>query len=400
MNFRYVNATFCAFLLAVLNTLAAQNMLTYSFDNCQLNEQNNKTTNLINSAPLTCTCGIQAEAIVGNGQSLRWPVSIDSMFRNDFSLGFAVKINNQNGEVDLFSKSRRCNADTVLSITYRTRDSLFVFNIREGFDEALFFTAKAAKNACWQQVFLVKNLGTYRVYINGVLATQELTNDLIRLDDSTELIFNASPCLANSLTPFEGRLDQVIITDYSLKSFEVLDLFQPQQEIISNDTTIFLGNSVNLLAVSNCPVNILWTPSIGLSNPNILNPVATPLLTTSYTAKFQFDGCLNEDSVLIRIIDRDKLECDKLKLPTAFTPNEDGLNDEFGISNYYLIDKLEYFDILDRNGGKIATFNNPTDRWDGSWSGKPLNPGSYFYRVGYICKDETYTKRGSVQMIR
>lgn len=50
------------------------------------------------------------------------------------------------------------------------------------------------------------------------------------------------------------------------------------------DITICAGGSGNLNGVANGPSNITveWTPATGLSNPNILNPSASPLSTTTY----------------------------------------------------------------------------------------------------------------------
>lgn len=51
-----------------------------------------------------------------------------------------------------------------------------------------------------------------------------------------------------------------------------------------DDITICKGNSGNLNGVANGPSNITveWTPATGLSNPNVLNPTASPLSTTTY----------------------------------------------------------------------------------------------------------------------
>ena len=45
------------------------------------------------------------------------------------------------------------------------------------------------------------------------------------------------------------------------------------------DSSVVIGGS----GCSNCCVK--WTPTTGLSNPNILNPVASPAQTTTYTIK-------------------------------------------------------------------------------------------------------------------
>lgn len=125
-----------------------------------------------------------------------------------------------------------------------------------------------------------------------------------------------------------------------------------------------------------------------------------PTITTNYIAKFNDNGCIIIDSVLVRVVDKEKLECEKLQLPTAFTPNNDGLNETFGISNYYLISSLDYFDIFDRNGGLITSFKESSNTWDGTWKGSKLTPGTYFYKIAYTCKNNDYFKSGSFYLLK
>jgi gliding motility-associated-like protein len=73
----------------------------------------------------------------------------------------------------------------------------------------------------------------------------------------------------------------------------------PLPEIIaSNDTAICESNTVSLFA--NGALNYSWSPSVGLSNPNVFNPIASPSATTSYTVLGEDgNGCTNTNSVTI-----------------------------------------------------------------------------------------------------
>jgi len=55
------------------------------------------------------------------------------------------------------------------------------------------------------------------------------------------------------------------------------------------DSTLCLGQSTQLTATGG--VTYSWTPTTGLSNPNVNNPIATPTSTTTYTANMQFGSC-------------------------------------------------------------------------------------------------------------
>lgn len=66
------------------------------------------------------------------------------------------------------------------------------------------------------------------------------------------------------------------------------------------DPTICEGSSTSLNLVSNATV-YTWTPSAGLSNPNIANPVANPTVTTQYEVIATLDRCSIRDTVIVNV---------------------------------------------------------------------------------------------------
>jgi gliding motility-associated-like protein len=77
----------------------------------------------------------------------------------------------------------------------------------------------------------------------------------------------------------------------------------PPPPITLADATICAGDSYQL----NAPTGFetyLWTPSTGLNNPNIANPIATPNLTTTYTlVATELCGGTSSDSMTLTILD-------------------------------------------------------------------------------------------------
>jgi gliding motility-associated-like protein len=69
------------------------------------------------------------------------------------------------------------------------------------------------------------------------------------------------------------------------------------------DTTICKGSGIQLLAVGAGTVS--WVPASLVSNPNIINPIATPDTTTTFTIHLtdQF-GCKNSDSLVVEVRDK------------------------------------------------------------------------------------------------
>jgi len=78
-----------------------------------------------------------------------------------------------------------------------------------------------------------------------------------------------------------------------IDSAEVMIYDQLDIELLNNDTTICHQQSVQLYASGDSALTFLWTPSEGLNNPNIPEPLATPDTTTTYTvtATFPPSGC-------------------------------------------------------------------------------------------------------------
>ena len=122
----------------------------------------------------------------------------------------------------------------------------------------------------------------------------------------------------------------------------------------------------------------LWTPSIGLSNPNVANPIATPQSTQKYYVTVtNSSGCSGIDSVTVQM----NLAASLARyLPTAFTPNGDGLNDCYGIKNWMKITRLQ-FGIFNRFGERVFYTTDPATCWDGNFRGKKADPGAYVYYV-------------------
>src|SRR3989344_2874780 len=64
------------------------------------------------------------------------------------------------------------------------------------------------------------------------------------------------------------------------------------------DTSICLGSSVQLTATGGTTYS--WTPTVGLSNSNIANPIASPTVTTSYVVTVTA-GCSQKDTVVVAV---------------------------------------------------------------------------------------------------
>jgi gliding motility-associated-like protein len=89
--------------------------------------------------------------------------------------------------------------------------------------------------------------------------------------------------------------------------------------------------------------------------------------------------------------------------PTAFTPNGDGLNDEFKFYRTEFIEEFNFY-IYNRLGEIVFEGHSPTDTWDGYYDGKPCPWGVYGWVADYKANlDGTLreaTIKGQVSIIK
>lgn len=198
--------------------------------------------------------------------------------------------------------------------------------------------------------------------------------------------------------PLDTTMLAVVYTDVNncndtlYMNYEVRPL--PPVAILNNDTLIKYGQDIMLLASGGYLYT--WTPSSSLSNPNVVNPMASPLDPTMYYVYgIGENGCKKIDSIMVDID-----YGSNLFVPTAFTPNGDGKNDVFRPSNI-TFQRLQEFKVFNRWGQEIFSTTDIKKGWDGSWKGQPQDMGVYQYIIKLASpegKIETY--KGDVMLVR
>jgi gliding motility-associated-like protein len=102
----------------------------------------------------------------------------------------------------------------------------------------------------------------------------------------------------------------------------------------------------------------------------------------------------DEITILIRNCDS-AVPDTTLHVPTAFTPNRDGKNDQWEFYNLSAFPGLK-IDVFSRWGEVIFHSENYTVPWDGSYKGKTVSPGTYPYQISY---EGNLIKQGTVTVI-
>ncbi len=159
---------------------------------------------------------------------------------------------------------------------------------------------------------------------------------------------------------------------------KLINVAVPQFVAIINatpDTAIVLGQTVDL--TTNTPgFTYQWSPASSLNNATIFNPTATPAKTTTYCVTITdiFD-C--SDSACREVV----LLTPQIKLPTAFTPNDDTKNDVFRAITDTKSQVVEM--TIYNRWGEIVYSAQDNQGWDGKRNGQAQPADVYHCKVGY-----------------
>ena len=111
--------------------------------------------------------------------------------------------------------------------------------------------------------------------------------------------------------------------------------------------------------------------------------------------------CRAIDTIRLIVVDSSDLDCEDVFLPNAFTPNGDGLNDDFGLSNAsFFLGEFISMEVYDRYGGKIFEGTTTFETWDGTINGEDALPAIYVYKVRYRCNGAERISSGSFNLLR
>lgn len=185
-----------------------------------------------------------------------------------------------------------------------------------------------------------------------------------------------------------------------LRETEKITLSRPVLVVNGDDFKLMQGQRVSL-AVEGAR-EYWWQPTEGLSSSTSPTPEASPIKTTRYTVTgFDSLRCTATATVLIEVTNT-------AFIPTLFTPNGDGKNDELKI--YGLSDVNDFqFSIYNREGSVVYETSDvgsaTATGWDGIKSGAPQPSGLYYWKVaGHFDNGQALTlngkTKGSIMLIR
>jgi len=165
-----------------------------------------------------------------------------------------------------------------------------------------------------------------------------------------------------------------------------------------HDTAVVVNQELQFNG--NGGVNYLWSPPTGLNNISIPNPkgiysaeidsVRYKLIVTDQA------GCIDSAFVTVKVFKTNP----QVFVPTAFSPNDDGLNDVIrpiavGIK------QIKWFSIYNRWGQMVFTTTENGKGWNGKIGGRLQNSGVFVWIVNAIdYTGKSFFAKGTVTLIR
>lgn len=166
--------------------------------------------------------------------------------------------------------------------------------------------------------------------------------------------------------------------------------------------TVFVNDGALALLeaeiISGTDVAFYWTPAVDVNCPTCPITLAFSVGEENvFYVTGEEHGCISEPDSIIVIMTESELI-----IPTAFTPNGDGLNDEFHILNPIFYPEFSFV-IYNRWGQEVFATSDVLKGWNGTYDDKDQEIGMYIWMVTYEKANEPnkpYVLHGTVTLLR
>jgi gliding motility-associated-like protein len=182
-------------------------------------------------------------------------------------------------------------------------------------------------------------------------------------------------------------------TASTTKSITVFDVPTVTAEM---DTIIDLAGTADLIAVGSIPDgDYEWFPNDFVACETCPITTANPPSDKLYTVVLtDVNGCTAEDTVRVYVN-----FIESLGVPSAFSPNGDGLNDILFVKGFGF-EKVN-FTVYNKYGELLFESSEQNIGWDGTYLGRPQNPGVFTWVVEYeFINGRSGLKKGNTTLMR
>ncbi|MDO9152654.1 MAG: gliding motility-associated C-terminal domain-containing protein [Paludibacter sp.] len=188
---------------------------------------------------------------------------------------------------------------------------------------------------------------------------------------------------ASIISPFYSAVAVACkITTTTTERIQKNEADRPDKKTVSGSSPL----DILFISNANVPVATFYKWEIKKEGKVLINRTTDEHRYTfvdagSYTVVLTVSNnyCSYSDSVKINI------STSAIQVPNVFTPNGDGVNDEFRVA-YKSIKSFQCW-VYNRWGRKVYYWNDPQKGWDGKINGRDAAPGAYFYVIKALGTD-------------
>jgi gliding motility-associated-like protein len=349
------------------------------------------TANINNCFTFTKTIDIKAYPKVRGSQN----ISLCS--GQKFTLSKGRVITSSGAYYDTLKTTRACDSIVLYNVTFGAaqKDSI---SVEKCLGQC--YTFDSGKKVCATGVFrdtVKEALGCQREFIVNL----KLTNALLKTQDTVicqgntfrlpnGIMVNTTNTYRDTFRTLEG-CDSIVVTNLKVEAIPRPEFSGTLAQEYTEGATVTLTTQNIVGSSYEWHVNTLKNNE--LSNTKILNLKAGDNVVRVVVKSSA--GCVGETSVTIFGIP-------KIELPNAFTPNGDGLNDNFSIvttaDNFFTIEK---FQVFNRMGNQIYNNENGIGGWNGRYKNDECASDTYVYVMEVVSKNGTRQKfSGEIVLIR
>lgn len=181
-------------------------------------------------------------------------------------------------------------------------------------------------------------------------------------------------------------------------TFDIPVTVHPLPELsITSSNTIDCTRGQTTLSVTGAQ-NYQWLAGPGITDTLSSQPVVDPYQsTTYYVIGTDANHCASLDSIQVKVDNTEALS--HYPVPSAFSPNNDGNNDCFGLKYWGHITSLEMA-VFDRWGKRVFHTTDSRQCWDGTCNGIPQPAGGYVYQIKAATACGLAYRKGIVILVR
>jgi gliding motility-associated-like protein len=230
--------------------------------------------------------------------------------------------------------------------------------------------------------------GNMTSFLNSTISIENITNTVWEFGDGTfsylnspQYIFTEPGIHSVSLTVTNDKqCTESFTADVEVFANPIADFsMDPNPATMLNPTVNFTNNSTLFTAVD----SFFWDFG-GISSSILKDP------TYSFS-----EDTIGKHVILLEVVDQNECKSSKSQslsilgtsayyMPTAFSPNGDGLNDVFIPNGFGILDEGYSFMVFDRWGTLVFETKNKNLGWDGTFNGADLQTDTYVWKLTFL----------------